>query len=377
MEPKLQSDIQDILALSSIPGIGNLTLRNLISYAGSAKIALSLSKAKLEKIPGIGSVTSQALFAGKAQAQLYADEVINKCIKKKVDIITLLSDEYPSRLKQIPDAPAILFTLGAVATLPPRIIAIVGTRNSTAYGKEVTEKIISGLVPLSPVIVSGLAYGIDSHAHRFSIEYGLPTYAVMATGPDKIYPAQNRELASKILSSGGGILTEYPPETKMDPNYFPARNRIIAGLADATIVVEAAESGGALITARLAFDYNRDVFAVPNSIFEKQSGGCNQLIQSNIAKVFTTVEDLCKELNYSTDPNAISTKASERSLNLENLSEQERTVVAVLLAAKDLHIDEVAWRTQITMGQLASVLLNLEFAGIVKNMPGKRFKLAK
>ena len=377
MEQKHLIEIQNILALASIPGIGNLSLRNLISYTGSAHSALSLSKAKLEKIPGIGSVTSQAVIAGKAEAFAIADEIIAKCVKKNINIISLFSDEYPSRLKQIPDAPAILYTLGSVATLPSRIISIVGTRNSTAYGKDVTEKIISGLAPLAPVIVSGLAYGIDSHAHRFSIEHGLSTYAVMATGPDKIYPAQNRELASKILHSGGAILTEYPPDTKMDPNYFPARNRIIAGLADATIVVEAAETGGALITARLAFDYNRDVFAVPNSIFEKQSGGCNHLIQSNIAKVFTTVEDLCKELNYSADPTASTTKASQRSLNLESLTEQERSVVAVLLVAKDLHIDEVAWRTQISMGQLASVLLNLEFAGIVKNMPGKRFKLAK
>ena len=248
------------IALSMVPGIGDINARKLVSYCGSAKEIFNKNRSKLAAIPGIGTHTAQAIHGFNAFAK--AEDEVYACEKAGIDILFYTDKDYPYKLKQAPDSPIILYYNGEKVLNTEKIVSIVGTRNATSYGKLFVEKLIEGLIPHKALIISGLAYGIDIHAHKSAISAGLPTVGVMASGLDIVYPNTHKGIAMQMLKDGG-LLSETPLGVKPEAHFFPARNRIIAGLADAIVVVEAARRGGALITAEIANSYSRDVLPFP------------------------------------------------------------------------------------------------------------------
>jgi DNA processing protein len=359
-----------LLALHFVPGLGNYTIRQLVSYCGSAAQVFRKPKGKLLKIPGIGPKIAEALVNGKPFTE--AEKEWRRAEKENVKLIFYTDKNYPSRLKDINDAPSLLYTRGNIDFENPRTVGIVGTRKATPYGKERVDELVEGLLPHGALIVSGLAYGIDIYAHKAALKHGLPTVAVMGSGIDIIYPSAHRETARK-MEAHGGLVTENPFGTAPDAHNFPQRNRIIAGLCDALIVVEAAATGGALITAELANSYNRDVFAIPGSVGIPTSEGCNHLIKTNRAHLMTSVKDLEYVMNWRADMPPLKQPAVSRDTS--SLSENERAVIAVLQGKSPLQLDELSWRTNIPVNQLAAILLNLEFSAWVKALPGKMYAL--
>jgi DNA processing protein len=356
-----------LLALHLVPGIGDRLFKQLISYCGSATQVFSIPKGKLLKVPGIGPVAANAISLKQSFGQ--AEKEILKASKEQVEILFYIDPTYPSRLKPIDDAPVALYVKGNVNLNANKIVAIVGTRKATAYGKAFVEKIIDELLPHKPLIVSGLAYGIDIHAHKHALKIGLNTIGVLGSGIDVIYPAAHTDTAKKMLS-GGGLITENPMGTKPDAHNFPSRNRIIAGLCDALIVVEAAETGGALITAEIANAYNKDVFALPGNLGNEFSSGCNKLIRTNKANLISSIKDLEYLMNWNVTDDAASNKKAIR----QDLTEQEQIIVEAL-NGKALAIDELTIKTSLSPGVLATHLLTLELKNILKVLPGKVFKL--
>lgn len=359
-----------LLALHFIPGLGDYSIRQLVSYCGSAEKVFQTPKGKLLKIPGIGAVTAASIIKGKPFTE--AEKEYRKVEDEDVTLIFYTDSQYPSRLKSINDAPTLLYAKGKVDFENPKTIGIVGTRKSTDYGRVCIEELMEGLLPHHPLIISGLAYGIDILAHKLALKNNLPTVGILGSGLDVIYPATHKETAKKMLANGG-IVTENPMGTKPDAHNFPARNRIIAGLCDALIVVEAAEKGGALITADIANSYNKDVFAFPGNIGQSYSSGCNNLIKSNKAYLITSAKDLEYLMNWD-----LTTKSSPKKsvFTLEQYEPSEQVVLKELLTHNNqLMIDEISWRTNLPVGQLASVLLGLEFKGVVASLPGKIYKL--
>jgi DNA processing protein len=368
----MDSERLSFLALHRVPGIGGHLAKQLVSYCGSAEQVFKTPKGTLLKIPGVGKITADAI---KSQNSYYeAEKELRKSEKEDVQILFFTDRQFPARLKAIEDAPALLYVKGNTNLNPPKVVGIVGTRQATGYGRHMVEKIVEGLVPHQALIVSGLAYGIDIQAHKQALKCDLPTLAVLGSGMDVIYPAAHQETARKMLDQGG-LVTENPFGAKPDAHNFPARNRIIAGLCDALIVVEAAEKGGALITAEIANSYNKDVFAVPGNIGQPYSEGCNKLIKINKAHLLTSTKDLEYIMNWNWK--GVSKKGSTLPLfDLDTLGPQERKVIQLLKEHKaGVVIDELSLRTEIPPSTLASVLLSLEFGGLVSSLPGKRYKL--
>lgn len=358
-----------LLALHFIPGVGDYLLRQLVSYCGSAEKVFTTPKGKLLKVPGIGERTADAIRKGKTFEQ--AEKEIRKAEKESVRLIFFIDKEYPSRLKQVNDAPSLIYFKGEVDFENPKTVGIVGTRQATAYGRERVDELIRDLLPHQALIVSGLAYGIDIHAHKMAVKHNLPTIGVMGSGIDVVYPSSHKEIAKQMMSNGG-ILTEHSFGAPPDAHNFPARNRIVAALSDAVIIVEAAEKGGALITAEIANSYNKDVFAFPGNIGQSHSAGCNNLIKANKAHLMTEVRDLEYIMNW--QPNTLPPKKVQ--LVLDEFDPLEQEVIRTLVANnKQMMIDDLSWRTNIPVSQLASILLGLEFKGVVASLPGKQYKL--
>lgn len=360
------------IALGMVPGIGGATTKVLISYCGSPEKIFNTPKGKLLQIPGIGTTTAEAIIKSKDKL-LEAEKQVELSIKSKTSILFYTDKNYPERLKHIYDAPPLLYYKGTSDLNSDKIVGIVGTRNATDYGKDQVEKIVEGLAKYNPIIISGLAYGIDITSHKAALRNNLQTVAAMATGLDKIYPSSHREVARK-MEDNGGLITEYNFGSKLEPSKFPARNRIIAGLCDVLVVAEAAAKGGALITAEMANEYNREVFSLPGNLGNKYSEGCNRLIQKNKAHIFTDCEGLAAMMNWDLEKKK---KAEQINLfsTMEGLEEEEKVVLQILSENHILQIDEISWKSNIPLSRLAGILLNLEFKGIVKNMPGKKFKL--
>lgn len=361
------------LALHFIPGIGNYTVKQLISYSGSAENVFKLPKAKLLKIPGIGPATAGSIINHRPFER--AEEELKLAEKHETRLLLYSDKDFPAKLKHINDAPSLLYYRGSADLNNKKTVAIVGTRNATRYGKEFTEKLVEGLEKHGALVVSGLAYGIDIQAHKSALKHQLPTIGVMASGIDFIYPALHKETARSMVENNGGLLTECSFGSKPEPPKFPARNRIIAGMADATIVVEAAKKGGALITAEIAGSYNRDVFALPGEINSPFSEGCNNLIKTNKAHLLTCVEDLEYIMNWEPEVPGQVSKQPEYDTTL--LDEEEKLVFAQLQQHHaPVLLDNLSWQTQLPVGRLASILLNLEFKGLVSSLPGKSYKLS-
>jgi DNA processing protein len=365
------------LALTLLPGIGPQLTRQLMSYGGSAKNVLMMPPGKLRRIPGVGEATVKNLTGPEREKALRKAEAdLKKAEKDGVEILFYTSKRFPSRLKLIPDAPVILYYQGTADLNAPKTVALVGTRQATDYGREQTERIVKGLLPHQPLVVSGLAYGIDIIAHRTALQEGLDTVGVMATGLDIIYPAAHRKTAEKMREQGG-LLTEFPFGTAPDRYNFPARNRIIAGLADGTVVVEAAIKGGALITAELALSYDRDVLAVPGNLGSAASEGCNALIKNNKAALYQEPADLEQLLNWDAALHQSGKFKPAPSYSADDFAPEEFAMITVLAAApgRELQMDDLAWQAQLPIHAVASLLLGLEFRGVIRALPGKKFAL--
>ncbi len=357
------------IALTLVPGVGSILVRQLISYCGSAEDVFRSPLARLLKVPGIGDVTARAILRSGVLAE--AEPIVRRLGTLGASALFYTDKAYPTRLKTLYDAPALLYFQGSGDLNAARTIGLVGTRQATDYGRRITSEIVEAVAPYGVRVISGLAYGIDITAHRASVACHLPTIGVMASGLDIIYPNIHQKTAGEMLALGG-LLTESPPGTKPDAHLFPARNRIIAGLSDAVVVVEAAAKGGALITAEYANNYHREVFAVPGQLNQTFSAGCNKLIRENKAQIYTSPKDLIETLNWDQPATAVSRKNLAPALPVD-VTEEESQVMALLRQSADLHIDELSWQSQIPMGKLASLLLNLEFRGFVRSLPGKKY----
>ena len=279
---------------------------------------------------------------------------------------------YPKRLLNCYDPPTLLFYKGTGDLNTGRIVNIIGTRNPTDYGRQLTDKLVETLAQHNIMVVSGLAFGIDTQAHKASLKNNLPTVGVLAHGLDTIYPSENAKLARTILEQGGGLLTEFPSGTKPDKHNFPTRNRVVAGLCDATIVVETDIKGGSMITADLAIGYNRDVFAFPGKVTDAKSRGCNWLIRQNKAALISNGDELLETMNWLPHPEK--KPKVQRSLFIE-LTPQEKTIVDLLTSREQMHIDELNLKSGLPPSSAAGALLSLELQGVVARMPGKLYKL--
>ncbi|WP_423146347.1 DNA-processing protein DprA [Rubrolithibacter danxiaensis] len=357
------------IALTFVPGIGDITARALISHFENAEAVFEASRADLISVPGIRKNMVEAILNKdgfeRAEKELLFVE------KYKIKALFWADSDYPKRLKNCYDAPVLLYYKGNANLNTTKIISIVGTRKSTAYGKELTSELVEELKKHEVLVISGLAHGIDGIAHKACIKNEIQTVGVLGHGLDRIYPAQHRALAEKMVGMGG-LLTEFPSETNPDRENFPKRNRIVAGLADATIIVEANIKGGALITAELANSYNRDVFAFPGRVTDEFSSGCNYLIKTNRAHLISGIKDLEYLLGWNT--NLERKREKQISLNL-NLTVEEKLVFDVLNEKGQTAVDDLALLTNLPQSKLAVTVLGLEMQGIVVSLPGKTYKL--
>lgn len=361
------------IGITLLPGVGDITAKNLIAYCGNAESVFKEKKSKLEKIPGIGSLTAEAISKSEVlkDALDRAEEEIKFMEKEGIKPLFFTDPDYPFRLKQCDDAPVMLYARGNINLNSEKIISIVGSRKSTAYGKKICEQLVDAFASYNVLITSGLAYGIDITAHRAALKNNLPTVGVLAHGLDLLYPAEHTNTAEK-MTENGGLLTEFMSSTKMNPEYFPRRNRIVAGMADATIVIEATYKSGALITAEIANSYNRDVFAVPGRMDDASSEGCNLLIKANKAMLIQSAEDVIKALNW--DVQNKKPKRMQAEL-FSNLSADEEALIGILKEKEKIHIDDLCLASRLSMSRAATLLLNLEFSGAVKSLPGKMYTL--
>jgi DNA processing protein len=359
------------IALTFTRHVGDQLTKTLVSYCGSAEAVFTTPSKKLAQIPGIGAKVIEQLKL--ADALRRAEQELKFIEKNDVQVLFYTDAAYPKRLKSCPDSPALLYYKGNTNLNNARIISIVGTRNATEYGKQLCHDLIEDLKAYDVLVVSGLAYGIDICAHKESLRQNIPTVGVFAHGLDRIYPAQNRPTADKMLQHGGW-LTDFPSGTVPDRENFPKRNRIVAGIADATIVVEASIKGGALITAEIANSYNRDVFAFPGRITDEYSTGCNFLIRNNKAALLTSGADLAYILGWEKLDGA-SPKKPQLSLPID-LSTGERLIFETIQQnSGQLGIDDLAIKTNLPLSQLAMNLLNMEMQGFVRSLPGKTYSI--
>jgi DNA processing protein len=360
------------LALLRVEGIGDVLAKKLIHHCGNAENVFATKKTQLQKIEGIGAaavknIHDKAVFA-KAEAELQF------LSQEQITSLYFQDDAYPFRLKHCYDSPVLLFQSGTVALQNRKIISIVGTRQMTTYGAEVTKKLIEDLAPLEPIIVSGFAYGVDIYAHQMAMECGLQTIGVLAHGLNQIYPKTHKKYIANT-EQNGGFITEFWSSSQPDKENFIKRNRIVAGMSEATIVIESAEKGGSLVTANLANDYNRDVFAVPGRITDKYSQGCNQLIKTQRANLLTSAADLIYLLNWEL-PSA--SKEKQKAIQKQlfvSLTVEEQAIYDALQKTGKEAIDILALTCNLPIYKLSSLLLNMELKGVIRPLPGKMFEV--
>jgi DNA processing protein len=357
------------IALTLVPGVGDILGKKLISLCGSAEAVFREPRRHLKKLPRIGNLLSKAV--GNMEILAKAEEEIKFMDRYGISALFFLDPSYPQRLRQCIDSPVMLYYKGSAGLNPEKMVGIVGTRNATEYGKAVVRRLVGDLARQNILVVSGLAYGIDSCSHRAALDYGLETVGVLGHGLDRIYPLANKSLAEKMLEQGG-LISDFLHGTKPDRENFPRRNRIIAGLSDALVVVEAACKGGALITADIANSYNREVFAVPGRIGDIYSEGCHNLIRTNRAALIQHALDIEYMMGWKKERER--PRMEQRKIFLE-MSPEEEKIVGLMNEKGSLGIDEISKQCEIPMNKVSSALLNLEFEGIVKCLPGKIYNL--
>jgi DNA processing protein len=361
------TDLQATLALLRIEGVGAVMAKKLINHCGSAAEVFNEKPQNLAKIDGIGSYLLKNLKNPNAFSQAETELVFIE--QQKITPLFYQSENYPNKLKHCYDSPVLLFQSGNYDNQNPRILSIVGTRNVTSYGTQFCKELLADLAPLNPIIVSGFAYGVDICAHQAALENNLQTVGVLAHGLNQIYPKAHKKYVA-AMEQNGGFLTEFWSNAGPERENFVMRNRIVAGMSEATIVIESAERGGSLITANMANDYNRDVFALPGRVSDKFSQGCNNLIRSQKANLITSAADLLYLLNWEIDekPTVI-----QKQLFVE-LTLEEQNIYDFLFKKGKEQMDLIAIACDFPIYKLSSILLNLELKGVVRPLPGKMFE---
>ena len=352
-----------------IQGIGDINAKKLIAYCGGAEAVFKEKKHFLLKIPGLGEKVVKTIISADVMEEAEAEMAF--MAEQNIKAHYFLDKSYPQRLLHCEDGPILLFTKGNMNMNVGKMIAIVGTRNATVKGKAFCEKLVEELAQHQPTIISGLAYGIDIVAHKAALKHNLQNFAVLASGLNQVYPKSHFNTAQK-LQENGGLISDYRSKTKMMPMHFAERNRIVAGMADAVIVIESSEKGGSLITADLANGYNRDVFALPGRVDDSQSVGCNRLIKSNKAALLESAKDI----EYIMGWEKKSGKNNNRQVELFiDLTDEETKLIELIKEKEAISIDELSLLANFPISKTTTLLLNLEFSGIIKSLPGKMYQL--
>ena len=355
------------IALTLIPNFGPRKIRSILQHLDVDDF-FRVSKRRLKEIPGIGE--KSLIHLNREEALNKAEQYLNYFERNEIQPVFFHSVDFPYRLNHCDDAPVLLFKRGEMNYNDSKVISIVGTRNATNYGKKCIDEFLEGIKDNNTVVVSGLAYGIDIYAHQRCIELGIQTIGVLGHGLDRIYPSIHKNIANQMLENGG-LLSEFLPGTLPDREHFPMRNRIVAGMCDATIVIESGEKGGSMITAELANDYSRDVFAFPGNVENEFSKGCNLLIQKQKAHLITTSADFIRWMNWDT---SIENVSIQKSL-FPNLNEEEQLILKIIEEKKEISLDLLGLKTDINSSKLSGILLKLELEGIVQQLPGMMYKI--
>ncbi len=363
------TELHYAMALQAVPKIGDITAKKLIRHCGSPEAVFKSSKASLLAIGGIGTVVVKAIQSSKALK--LAENEIDFIQRNNIRAHYFQQDSYPFRLKHCVDGPIVLFQKGNIQWSDSPVVSIVGTRQLTSYGKTQCKQLVESLAVFNPIVVSGFAYGADIAAHKAALDAGLQTVGCMAHGLQKTYPYAHKQYRPAVEAQGG-FVTDYWSTAKFDPSNFLRRNRLIAGLSQATIVIESGAKGGSLVTARLAFEYNREVFAIPGRASDSQSVGCNTLIKTNQAHLLSTPADVPYILNWDLE---INTPVIQKQLTL-NLEPEEQLLYDFLKKEGQTLLDLIALNCDMPTSKAAALLLNLELKGVVRPLPGKRFELS-
>jgi len=363
----MTNDLLYQVALTLIPSIGPVHTKALVEKFGDAKTVFGAKKKDLYAVEGITDLKIKAIAAFDDFAT--AENEIAFIEKYKIQPLFITAKNYPQKLLNCDDSPPLLYYRGNADLNVSKVVSIIGTRDNTEYGREVTEKLVEALKEQQVLIVSGLAFGIDVAAHKAALKHGLNTVGVLAHGLDIMYPAAHKTIAKEMIQHGG-LLTEFSKGTKADKHNFPRRNRIVAGMADATIVIETAIKGGSMITAALANGYNRDVFAVPGRVTDSRSEGCNYLIKNNRAILLTDAQQLLETMGWEK-------RKAKRNVQKElfiELSGDEQTLANILKEKDAVHIDELYLKSGLTTSTVAAAILNLELQNVISSLPGKMYR---
>jgi len=353
------------IALNKTEGVGKATLKQILTAAGSAQNVYEFPESWQRKLQNRKRCAVNLQISDKIKSQVERELWLMD--RFGVQLCHFLDASYPQRLKRCPDAPVSFYYKGSGEFNRPRMLAVVGTRNATSYGVKSLSKILDDLKESNIATVSGLAYGIDTVAHEESLNFGIPTMAVLGNGLHTVYPQTNKALSERILANGGTLISEFDFDTGPDRMNFPARNRIIAGMSDAVLVAESGIKGGSIITANIASSYNRDIFAIPGTIFDEMHAGCHELIRKNIAAMVTCGKDLLEMMNWDSVEKTIQTQL------FPELSDEEDIIYKFLLQGKK-NIDEISEHcAQFSPSKLAGLLLTMELKGVIFALPGKSY----
>lgn len=355
------------IALTLLSGIGSRRARLIIGHFNGLDEFFTEKKINLSKLPGIP--VDYVSLKVRMQALIAADKIYQEILRSDAQTVFFTEKAYPERLKHCDDSPLLLYAKGNINWNPEKVVSIVGTRHATDYGKGLTEELIAGLKSHNVTIVSGMAYGIDICAHKMALKYDLPTWGVLGHGIELMYPHDHRKTAQRMLDEGG-LISEFYPSQKPEPQHFPMRNRIVAGISDATIVIESGSKGGSLITAQMAFDYNKEVCAYPGDVTRPYSQGCLDLIIQQKATLIRNSSDFIKHMSWDTPKPA----QTQRSLFVD-LSPIENKVVDALKTKPELSLDAIGYLTSLSVAETSTQLLSLEFKGLVRSLPGRRYQL--
>ncbi|MEL6863796.1 MAG: DNA-processing protein DprA [Bacteroidota bacterium] len=366
----MKEDLLYKIAITRIEKVGVITAKNLVSYCGGARAVFESTKKALVKIPGIGPQIANSIL--RQQALIEAERELDFIESHQIQALFFLDEDYPKRLKQFHDCPIMLYYRGHADLNHPRVVAIVGTRKPSEYGKKVCRELIESLLPYQALVISGLAYGIDILAHRKCLEWEIPTVGVLGHGLQLVYPGAHRSTAQKMVAQGG-LLTEFGSDQGPEREHFPMRNRIIAGLCDALVVVETGRKGGSMISAEMAYQYHKDVFAFPGRTIDQNSKGSNQLIKSHKAALIESGRDIAFVMRWE----ELDQQKTIQKQFFVDLAPEEQQIVNLLLEKKVASIDQLSGAFQLSASQLAALLLQLEFKGVLRSLPGQRYTLCK
>jgi len=366
-----QKEIVCLMSLLEVDGVGCTLARKIVETLGSATAAFGEDRRHVQSVEGVGQKTALAIHAFRDFDKM--ETILEKQWKMGARVIHYKHPDFPARLRQCPDHPLLLFGLGRLPLNGRRMLSVVGTRSATPYGRQLTEQLVRELAALNVVVVSGLALGIDGHAHEAAVRHRLPTVAVLGHGLGRIYPHQHRKLAESMLEEGG-LVSEFTYDVAPERENFPKRNRIVAGMTDAVVVVEAGRDGGALITAQLANDYNRDVFAFPGRACDRYSEGCHELIRTNKAGIITSAAQLVEAMGWQ---QALAEAGGIQAQLFPELDDDEQRVLELMRADGVEGMDALILRSRMPLSRLYQATVGLEIKGLLRRIPGRKLELVE